>query len=60
MSLGGVGRPSRKGAVQEPEVSNAGFDERWSRGVRSTVGVTEPKIEVDCEPSGGGDIGTEV
>lgn len=60
MSLGGVGRPSRKGAVQQnPAVSKAGLVAGYVWDVRSTVGVMGPRVVEDREPSVGGDIGTE-
>jgi hypothetical protein len=58
MSLGGVGRPSRKGAVQQdPVVSKAGLVDGYVWDVRWTVGVTRPRVVEDREPSVGGDIG---
>lgn len=59
MSPGGVGKPSRKGAVQLEPVWKAGLKGRSSWVVRSMVGVVVPRIEENCEPSVGRDIGTE-
>lgn len=60
MSLGGVGRPSRKGAVQyEFEFSPADSDWWFFWDVRSEVGVMELKVEVDCKRCVDGDIRTE-
>jgi hypothetical protein len=59
MSLGGVGRPSRKGAVQhDPVVSKAGLVAGYVWEVRSTVGVMGPRVVKDRESSVG-DMGRE-
>jgi len=59
MSLGGVGRPSRTGAVQREPSWKGNLNDRSSCGVRLMVGVMAPRIEEDCEPSVGRDIETE-